>query len=306
LSATKKVGTTDMKRYNISYFFKEGISGVWSHGFMSFASVSVIITCLILTGSVAYLVLCLNQTITSLGEFSDIRAYVDDTLSDEAVVELETKIRNISNVSGVDFIDKERGLQELKEDFGEEAYLLDGLEYDNPLRHSFRIWVMDIDDYDETLSAVESLRGIATVRSSKESVDTLVNIKNVLQAVSVGFVALLGMVSIFLISNTIKLATFDRREEIGIMKMIGATDAFIRAPFVIESILLSQIAAGVAYGLQWLICWYISKSSVATLPIIEIIDFKTYMFEYLITYVVTAFVIGVTGSVVSIRKFLRV
>lgn len=295
-----------MKRYNISYFLKEGISGVWSHGFMSFASVSVIITCLILTGSVAYLVLCLNQTIVSLGDLSDIRAYVDETLSDEAVAELETKIRNVANVSGVDFIDKERGLQEMREEFGDEAYLLDGLEYDNPLRHSFRVWVMDIDDYDETLSAIESLRGIASVRSSKDSVDVLLNVKNVLQAVSIGFVVLLGMVSIFLISNTIKLATFDRREEIGIMKMIGATDAFIRTPFVIESILLSQIAAIVAYGLQCLICWYLSQSSVSTLPIIELVDFKLYMFEYLITYMVTAFVIGVTGSIVSIRKFLRV
>ncbi|NLD88543.1 MAG: ABC transporter permease [Clostridiales bacterium] len=295
-----------MKRYNISYFFKEGISGVWSHGFMSFASVSVIITCLVLTGSIAFLVLSLNQTIASMGDLGDIRAYVDETFSDEEVAALETKVRNISNVSGVDFIDRDRGLQELKEEFGEEAYLLDGLEYDNPIRHSFRIVVMDIDKYDETLAAVESLRGIATVHSSKNAMDALVNIKNVLQGVSVGFVVLLGMVSVFLISNTIKLATFDRREEIGIMKMIGATDAFIRAPFIIESIIISQIAAGIAFILQWIICYYISGSKFAQLPIIEIAEFSKYMFLYLIAYMVTALVIGVTGSVASIRKFLRV
>lgn len=284
----------------------EGVRGIFTHGFMSFASVSVIATCLVLTGTVVLLMLTLTGTITDLGSAGDIRAYVDETLTEEESAALETALREIPNVSGVDYIDRARGLADLREELGEDSSLLDGLEYDNPLRNCYRIWVVSIDDYAGTVEAVKNTRGIAEVYASIDAMTQLQNLRSILGYASLTFVLMLGMVSIFLISNTIKLATFDRREEIGIMKMIGATDGFIRAPFFIESLTLSLIAAALAFGLQWLIGNAILDSGLASLSFMKIADFRQYMLPYAAAFTGTAILIGVCGSLLSIRKFLRV
>jgi len=220
--------------------------------------------------------------------------------------EMGIALEKIENVSGVDFVDKTRGLTELKNQFGDDAWLLDGLEYDNPIRHCYHIWVVDIDDYEETIKAIEGTRGIANVRDSLDAIRQLLNIRQMLSAVTVGFVILLGMVAVFIISNTIKLATFDRRQEIGIMKMIGATDGFVRMPFIIESLVLSQIAAGIAFLLQWGAYRYLLNTGLASIEFIKIYNFEESMFYFLGAFMIAAFVFGVIGSIISIRKFLRV
>ena len=285
---------------------KEGVHGIFTHGFMSFACVSVITTCLVLTGTVVLLMLTLTGTISDLGTTGDISAYVDESLSDDASAALENALRAIPNVSGVDYVDKTRGLAELREKLGEESSLLDGLEYDNPLRNYYRIWVTSIDDYADTVESVKNLRGIAEVYAAVDAMVELQRMRNVLGYASLTFVLMLGMVSVFLISNTIKLATFDRREEIGIMKMIGATDGFIRAPFFIESLILSLLAAAIAFGLQYLIGNALLDSGLASISFIKIADFKDYMVEYGAVFDGIAVLIGVCGSLLSIRKFLRV
>ncbi len=285
---------------------KEGVRGIFTHGFMSFASVSVITTCLVLTGTVVLLMLTLTGTISDLGSAGDISAYVDETLSDEASAALETTLRSIPNVSGVDYVDRDRGLKELRDKLGEESSLLDGLEYDNPLRNYYRIWVSHIDDYKDTVEAVRGTRGITDVYAAVDAMTELQRMRSVLGYACLTFVVMLGMVSIFLISNTIKLATFDRREEIGIMKMIGATDGFIRAPFFIESLILSLIAAGIAFGLQYLIGNVLLDSGLSSISFIKIADFRDYQVQFASAFTAIAVVIGVCGSLMSIRKFLRV
>ena len=296
-----------MSRHNISYYFREGFKGVFSHGFMSFAAVSVMTTCLVLTGTVVLLVLTLNLTIDSMTKIGDIHAYVDDTYTIEEAAELEEKIRAIDNVSGVDFIDRNRRLDELKVEWGKEnAYLLEGLEYDNPLRDTYRIWVKHIDDYTDTINAIQDIRGIAEVDAAVKAINELRNIRAILGGASIAFLAMLGLVSIFLIANTIKLASFDRREEIAIMKMIGATNTFVRMPFVVESIILSLISAGAAFGLQWLISDAIAASGLANLSFIELASFTSFRIEYAVAFLAISLFLGVIGSALSIRKFLRV
>ena len=295
-----------MNRHNLAYYFKEGFNGVFSHGFMSFASVSVMLVCLLLTGTMLLLVMSLNETISSMTELGDIRVYVDETYTEEEAKAIENNIYALDNVAKLEFVSNTAALDELKDEFGDDSYLLDGLEYDNPLRHSFHVWVLDIDKYAETVSALGRVHGIADVTSSQESVDKLTQIRNVLSTASAAFMILLGAVAIFIISNTIKLATFDRREEIAIMKMIGATNGFIRAPFVIESIILSQIAALAAFGLQWLIYNYLSTSVITSIQLIKIADFYAYRFYFLGGFMAVALVLGVAGSLTSIGKYLKV
>lgn len=295
-----------MNRHNIAYFFREGVKGIFSHGFMSFASVCVMITCLVLTGTILLLVMSINLTIESMVSLGDIRAYVAEGYTYEQAQALESKLRMIENVGGVDFISNERGLDELREDFGIDAWLLDGLEYDNPLPHCYRVWVIDMDQYDKTIEDIESINGISKTRSSKEAVESLSNIRNILGTVSIAFMVMLGGVAVVIISNTIKLATFDRREDIAIMKMIGATDGFIRFPFVIESVILSQAAAALAFGLQWLIYNSIFSSGLSAINLIVTVDFFDVKYYFLGAFMIAAFIFGVIGSVISIRKFLKV
>lgn len=295
-----------MNRHNIGYFFREGIKGIFSHGFMSLASVTVMITCLLLTGTMLLMVLSVNTTIESLVSLGDIRAYVDESYTREQAEALENKLRMIDNVSGVDFIPNDRALDELRDEFGSDSWMLDGLEYDNPLRHSYRIMVVNIDEYDQVIDDISSIQGIEDVHSSRDAVRKLSVIRNILSTVSLSLMVLLGAVAVVIISNTIKLATFDRREEIAIMKMIGATDGFIRFPFVIESVILSQLAALIAFGLQWLTYNYIIGTGLASIELIEMVDFDSVKYYFLGGFMAIAFVFGVLGSAISIRKFLRV
>jgi len=295
-----------MNRHNLVYFFREGVKGIFSHGFMSLASVTVMITCLLLTGTILLLVLSLNTTMESMVTLGDIRAFVDETYTREEAEALENKLRMIENVGGVDFIPNDRALEEMRDQFGEDSWLLDGLEYDNPLRHSYRIMVVSIDGYNDTIADIESIAGIADVQSSRESVNRLSVIRNVLGTASLALMVMLGAVAIVIISNTIKLATFDRREEIAIMKMIGATDGFIRFPFIVESVILSQIAAGIAFGLQWLAYDTIVNMGLSSIELLEMISFETVKYYFLGGFMSIAFIFGVIGSVISIRKFLKV
>ncbi|MBE6936197.1 MAG: FtsX-like permease family protein [Ruminococcaceae bacterium] len=295
-----------MNRHNLFYHFREGVKGIFSHGFMSLASVTVMVTCLVLTGTVLLLVMSLNLTIESMVTLSDIRAYVDESYSEEEAEAIGNKLRMIENVSGVDFISNSRALDEMRDQFGTDAWLLDGLEYDNPLRHNFRIMVVSIDGYEDTVADIAAIPGISDVHSSVESVSKLSMIRNILGAASFALMVMLGAVAVVIISNTIKLATFDRREEIAIMKMIGATDGFIRFPFVIESVILSQAAAGIAFGLQWLVYNYLIGTGLSSIELIRMVDFTTVKYYFLGGFMGIAFIFGVLGSAISIRKFLKV
>lgn len=295
-----------MNRHNIAYYFREGFKGIFTHGFMSFASVSVMITCLVLTGTILLVVLSINATIDDMSEMGDIRAYIDESYGEEEARALADRIFAVDNVARLEFISNAQALEELKSGFEYDSWLLDGLEYDNPLRHSFHIWVLDLDLYDETIAGIEKIPGVATIISSSASVETLTRIRDVLGTASAVFMLLLGAVAIFIIANTIKLTTFDRREEIAIMKMIGATNWFIQAPFMIESLLLSLFSAGAAFGLEWLIYHFLMQNGLSAIEQISIVAFADVQYYFLGGFVAFAFLFGVLGSTFSTRKFLKV
>lgn len=295
-----------MNRHNIAYYFREGFTGIFSHGFMSFASVSVMVACLVLTGTILMVVLSINATISDMSKLGDIRVYIDESYTEEEAKAIEDRIFAVNNVARLEFISNTEALKELKAEFQQDSWLFDGLEYDNPLRHSFHIWVMDINKYNETVKEIDKIPGIASVISASSTVSTLVRVRDVLSTASIGFMALLGTVAIFIIANTIKLTTFDRREEIAIMKMVGATNWFIQAPFTIESVILSQLSAGIAFGLQYLIYRFIIQSGLSGIEQITIIAFEDIKYYYLAGFCAFAFVFGVIGSSISTRKFLKV
>lgn len=294
-----------MKHYDYRYFVREGIHGIFLHGFMSFAAVGIIVACLIIMGSFSLLSLNIDRLVSRLENENEMLAYVDESLTLAQAEALESKIRAVPNISDVRFVSSGEALEDYRKTLGKEGELLDGLD-ENPLRHRYRIFLKDISSMAETSAAVGKIPGIASVNARVDISKSFITVRRMIDLISVCLIAILIVVSLFIISNTIKLATFDRREEIAIMKMVGATNGFIRWPFVVEGFLLGVLGALFAFFLQWGVYVYVTENVLSGFHIIQMIDFKEFATPIAGVFLATGFAVGVGGSVLTIRRFLKV
>ena len=259
------------------YFLKEGISGVFVHGFMSFAAVTVIAACLLVTTTFLLVAYNIDVQIQDLQSSNEIVVYIDESLSREQAMALKDGIMALDNVKDAVFVSKEEFFDSFLEGLGEDTYVLEELRQDNPMRDSFRVIMEDISFHAETLKDLTQLQGIADSNSDVELSERLVQLRSVINTISITLLILLGTVSLFVISNTVKLALHARAEEIGVMKMVGATNRFIRAPFVVEGIVLGVAASVFVFAAQWLVHNYLGARLSDGLPILAMVPFyKTY------------------------------
>ena len=291
---------------DIAYFFKEGISGIRLHGLMSFAAVTVIAACLLIISTFALVAYNIDVLIDGLASQNEIAVFVDETLSREEAQALADSLASVPNVSSVTFIPKEEAFENYLDMLGEDAYVMEDLREDNPLRDEYRVVMTDVARHDETVEAIKDVTGVAATNSEKEISDRLIQMKNIVNAVSYALMALLGAVSVFIISNTVRLAMFARREEISIMKMVGATDGFIRAPFVIEGAVLGLLSGVFAFLAEWGGYEYIATKLVESSGIFDMVAFAAVWKGLLPVMIGVGVVIGILGSVLTIRKFLKV
>ena len=291
---------------DIAYFFKEGISGIRLHGLMSFAAVTVIAACLLIISTFALVAYNIDVLIDGLASQNEIAVFVDETLSREEAQALADSLASVPNVSSVTFIPKEEAFENYLDMLGEDAYVMEDLREDNPLRDEYRVVMTDVARHDETVEAIKDVTGVAATNSEKEISDRLIQMKNIVNAVSYALMALLGAVSVFRISNTVRLAMFARREEISIMKMVGATDGFIRAPFVIEGAVLGLLSGVFAFLAEWGVYDYIATKLVESSGIFDMVAFAAVWKGLLPVMIGVGVVIGILGSVLTIRKFLKV
>ena len=294
------------KKFDAGYYLSEGFHSIFTHGFMSFAAVCMIVACLLIMGSFTLLAVNLDQLLGSFEAENEFLAYIDENYTTEEAQVLQTKIESIPNVKQAIFVTREEALQEYKEGRADNS-LLDQMPA-SALRDRYRIHVADIEQMSSTVEAVKGIKGVANVRAAIDIANGFVLARNIATGVAVILVGILLIVSLFIISNTIRLATFYRRDEIAIMKMCGATDAFIRWPFVVEGMILGLLGAVLAFLAQWgvyevavkLIVQNNGLSPMVMLPYGEMAP------NILGAFCVTGFVIGVGGSLLAIRKFLQV
>lgn len=295
-----------MGKYSIKYFVREGLHGIAAHGFMSFAAVTVIAACLLITGTFGLLAYNIDILIDGLESQNEIVVYIDETYTRQQALDLKAQILSVENVQEVVFVSKEELFDNYLETLGEDAAVMEDLRDDNPLRDGYRVIMKDVALHGQTVAALEEVTGIASTNSQKEISDRLIQIRRVVNAVSFTLIALLGAVSIFIISNTVRLAMFARREEISIMKMVGATNGFIRTPFIIEGITLGLMASLVSFFAQWGVYKYIVVELMQGTAIFSMVEFDTFALSLLIILAAAGLVLGVGGSVIPIRKFLKV
>ena len=290
----------------IWYHIKEGFRSIFTHGLMSFASVCMIVACLLIMGSFSLVAVNINHMLSDLEDENEFLAYVDDSYTEEEARSLQTRLESIPNVSVVTFISREEALQNFRNEQGNAALFQD-LD-PSTLRDRYSIHVEEIEGLSDAAAQVEQVEGIAEVRASLEIADGFVMLRNVASAIAIILVVMLVVISIFIIANTIKLATFTRREEIAIMKMCGATNWFIRWPFLVEGVLLGLFGGVLAYLAQWGIYGLIGKAMQESgiLSIITMIPYANMASTVLLVFLAVGFVIGAGGSALAIRKFLKV
>ncbi len=291
---------------NLWYHVKEGVRSIFTHGLMSFASVCMIVACLLIMGSFSLVAVNINGMLGQLEDENEFLAYVDDSLDSEQAKSLQAKLAKIPNVSSATYISKEEALEEFKAEQGYSELFSDIPS--ETLRDRYSVHVDDIQKMSDTVAEVRGVDGIAEVRAAMEIAEGFVMLRNVASAIAVILVAMLVLISVFIIANTIKLATFTRREEIAIMKMCGASNWFIRWPFLVEGLVLGICGGLVAYVAQWGVYGLIGKAMTESgiLDVITMIPFQNLNAMLLTVFLLVGFVIGGGGSALAIRKFLKV
>ncbi len=295
-----------MRINNFAYLLKEGIRGIFLHGFMSFAAVIVTVACLLIVGSFSALVYNVNIIVEDLNKTNEILVYVDSELSDAEARSIGTKLNRIPNVYRADFKSREQALEEFVADHQEDEAFA-GVQASD-LRHRYVVVLEDNQLMEQTVERIQAVPGVAKVNAAYELAEGFSTLQNVLHIASFAVIGVLLIVSLLIISNTVKLAMYDRKDEIAIMKMVGATNGFIRLPFVVEGFLLGMIGAGIAFSLQWLLydALYAKVQTIDTMELFTLVPFEQLLYPMAIVFCAAGMFVGILGSHTSIRKFLNV
>ena len=295
-----------MRINNIGYLLKEGIRGIFLHGFMSFAAVCVTVACLLIVGSFSILAYNLDLMVEDLNQTSEILVYVDSSLSDAEARSIGTRINMMDNVFKSTFISREEALEDFIADHeGDPAF--SGVQAED-LRHRFVVSLEDNTMMRETDAQLRVIPGVADTSAAYELAEGFTTIQEVLHMVSAAVIAVLLIVSLLIISNTVKLAMYDRKNEIAIMKMVGATNGFIRLPFVVEGFTLGMVGAVLAFCLEWVMYdAMIEKiTAVDSLQLFALVPFQELLLPMVAVFAAAGMFVGFVGSWSSIRRFLDV
>ena len=296
-----------MRRINLGYFIKEGFLSVFSHGLMSFAAVCMIVACLIIMGSFSLLAMNVDANLKRLEDDNEFLVYIDEDYTDAQIAELQRRVEAVDNVAPpVKYITREEAKANLLEKYGSNGLYAN--MPDEVLRDRLSVHVVDLERFNETVDAVCDLPGVAGHRAEGALAEGFVAVRNAVTALAWVLVAILAAVSLFIIANTIRLATFARRDEIAIMKMCGATDWFVRGPFIVEGLILGIFGAMVAFLLQWAVYGAVCRAFIdsGALALFGLVEFKAIWRWVLGVFLAAGAAIGALGSGFAIRRFLQV
>ncbi len=303
--ATEWMGITVMKRHtNFFFLIGQGFKSTFKHGFMSFAAVCITVACLVIINSFVLVCFNVNRMVEDLQRKTVMIAIVDETYSEQEAKHLGSQINLIENVYNAEFRSNQESLEQYIEDY--EESLFEGLGAD-AMRHQFIVTLEDNSLVSQTQAEIETIDGIAEVYADIEVANALVAIRTVIYVASIGVASVLLLVSLIIISNTIKLTMMDRKEEIAIMKMVGATNSFIQLPFVVEGFLLGLFASVISFFIEWGLYEVMLRAIDSTnLAFLSFAPFETVVVAMAMSCGCAGFFVGIFGSLMSIRRFLKV
>ena len=294
-----------MRLNRLGYLIKSGFTGIFSHGLMSFATVTITMACLIIMGSFGLLVVNINEMIADLESENEVVAFIDETLTEDEARAIQPLIEAVPNVANVQFVSRAEAMENFKEDYDED--LFDTLD-ESVFRHRYIIQLTDISLTAQTADAIHAVDGVADVSEHLDYAQGFITARNIVSIISLAFIIILIVVSFFIMTNTIKLATFTRREEIAIMRMVGASNGFIRCPFIVEGLVLGILGGLLAFIIEWgLYSLLLNKvmGGVAS-TLITLVPFSAVMWPLLLAFLGVGIVVGIFGGSSAIRNYLKV
>lgn len=295
-----------MKGSSLGYLTREGFRNVWVNKMMSIASVAVLMACLLIIGVGAMAYFNINSLLDIVEAQNIVMVYVSDEADDVKTSELRLSLENMDNIASCEFVPKEDAFQRQVELMGGDSALFEGFKT-SPLPDAFKVTVKDLSRFKETVSEIEKLDGVYNVRENSDLANKLVTVRRAVTIVSAGLVSMLFLVALFIISNTIRITMFSRKLEINIMKAVGATNSFIRWPFMVEGVLLGIISAGVSVLLLWGLYELIiyAFSSVITMLGFSFVPFLSYVWYIFGAFLAIGIITGSFGSMVSMNRYLK-
>lgn len=273
---------------------------------MSIASIGVLISCLLLTGCAGLVSINLTTMMESIEGNNSITVYLQDGLPSLTAIEVGDKIRSIENVSECNFIPKDDALADMMEELGEHGSILEGLDgEDNFLPDAYTISLHDLSIYDDTIKQIQSIEGVDHYTDYSDIATKLSNIDMVVRVAGLTLIIVLSVVSLFIISNTVKVTMFSRRTEISIMKSVGATNGFVRVPFVVEGMIIGLISGGISASALLLIYDWAVYELYNIVPFLTAVDIDPFVLYIYIAYAVVGALFGLLGGSISIGKYLN-
>lgn len=295
-----------MKGTSLKYLTHEGFRNVWVNRLMSLASVTVLMACLIIMGAGIMIYFNINNVVDKVQSQNVVMVYVANDASEDETTQIGTSLKGISNVESCEFVPKEVAFQEQIQSMGGDAALFEGFD-EIPLPDAYKVTVKDLSQFETTVSQIKQINKVDSVRENSDLASKLLSLRHAVSIVSVGLVVMLFLVALFIISNTIRITMFSRKLEISIMKAVGATNWFIRWPFMIEGMILGTISGIVSLGVLWGLYAVAEKVFAQTLSLIgfSLVPFSGYWWQILLVFVAIGLFTGGFGSLVSMAKYLK-
>ena len=298
-------------KYNIfGYLIGEGFSNVFKNKKSTGASLMIMCATMIIFGIFLILGENINHFVAEVESAQGVQVFINNDATQEQIDEIGDKIRQIDGVSTVEYVSKDDALQQMKDRFGDKQDLLEGYEENNIFPASYVVTLTDLTKSQEVQDQILTFDNIKKITSKDETVTTLINLANGIKIVTGVILVLLVVISIFIIANTIKLTVHARRKEISIMKYVGATNGFIRWPFMVEGIIIGIISALISIVILGFVYNFVAdtiiNSSMATTLQLNLLTFSNMLSMLLVVYIVMGTGIGAIGSAISMKKYLEV
>ncbi|OAT80206.1 permease-like cell division protein FtsX [Desulfotomaculum copahuensis] len=295
-----------MRLSTIGYYFREAFSSLVRNSWLSLASVGTVTVSLLILGFSLLLVLNADRMAATLESSVEISAFLHSGVKQAQITSLEQEIKALPGVTEVRYVSKEQALTEMRQSFGQRKDILDGLDKDNPLPDAFRIKTQQAGQVPGVAAKIQTFSGVDEVRYGRGVVEKLLAVTHWIRVAGMAIMIALAAAAVFLISTTIRMSVFARRREISIMKFLGATNWFVRFPFLLEGMVLG-LAGSLLAGLAVYFGYFsLARHVNETLPFIPLVTGMQYLLIMLGGLIALGLLIGALGSAISIRRFLNV
>ena len=295
-----------MKVNSLKYLLKEGIKNIWSNRTMSFASIGVLISCLLLTGAAVLFSLNINTAMKTIEGNNSVKVYMKQGLPTLSAIKVGEEIKKLDNIATCDFVSKDTAIEQYMDLLGDkDGTMLEGMTgKENPLPDAFKISFKDLTQYKQTAAQIKQISGVDNINDYSDIAKKLTNLDRLITTAGSWIILLLSLVSLFIISNTIRVTMFSRRLEISIMKSVGATNWFVRVPFIVEGVIIGLFSGALA-SLLLNVAYSKMISAVTSITLFTPIDIGPLKWSITIIFILVGTLFGALGGMISIGRYLK-